>query len=779
MHGLRKKRAARPKPRIRRAAAFRLTAAAARPKLGAPPRCPLPDSRPRLVRSALLAAVVLASGAACGRSDSTAIDLLELFPFTERGQEVQVIDIGTPASEPHLVSGWTRSETLPSGESVARATARRASVRFTIRTPADGRVVVRCGVPGVEARRAVPVLVSFNRHRVGSFRLRNELAERSFRLPARFQRVGTNELVLSSPFLSHPAVQARRHVPPMTCDLIRLEGINEESAARPGIVRDTGGGALELPPGQTVDFFIRIPPASSLAFDLGSEEPVRVTAEPASGTAEVLFDGISSSPVELDLSRQAGRLARLSFAATGERPALVRSPRVLAGAPPSAPPEEGRPASTRPNILLYVVDTLRADHLGCYGYPRPTSPNVDALAAESLLFEDAIAQASWTTPSTASILTGRDPLGHGALELGQGLRQDVPTLAELLRANGYRTGGFVTNGNVSGSLGFRRGFDEYVYLPEDRTRPTVHVPADELHERVFSWLRAGDGRPFFLYVHATDPHAPYAAPQRLVDRFRPAGPLPPLATLAEPVRALQGDPALATPENVAYLTALYDAEIAFLDENLAKLIAELRTLGLYDASVVVLTADHGEELHDHGRFGHGHSLYREQTRIPLLLRLPGGAQGGQRVTAVARLIDVLPTLLGELGVAVPEGVRGRSLLALAERRDAVDEAFSDTQLGQPRRSAVVSDGWKVIEISTPRSRFEVYDLEHDPGERHDLAASASVALGYGRQRLARWGSDAPRLAYDPEKLAAIPRMDEQTRKRLQALGYVDQQRGTP
>jgi arylsulfatase A-like enzyme len=240
------------------------------------------------------------------------------------------------------------------------------------------------------------------------------------------------------------------------------------------------------------------------------------------------------------------------------------------------------------------------------------------------------------------------------------------------------------------------------------------------------------------------------------------------------VRAITSDPSLHTPDNVDYLTSLYDAEVAFTDESWGQLTEELRRLDFYDQSLIVFTADHGEELHEHGRFGHGHSLYHEQTQVPLIVRFPGGR--GRRVSALARQIDLVPTLLDYLGVAVPAGVDGRTLLHLAEGAGEGDEeAFTQTSLGLPQRGLVTAQ-WKVIESAGFEPRVEVYDLRADPLERNDVGSSATVLVGYSRQRLAQWTTTVPRPRYDPGGRPTAARMDEPTRRRLEALGYVDHER---
>jgi arylsulfatase A-like enzyme len=419
-------------------------------------------------------------------------------------------------------------------------------------------------------------------------------------------------------------------------------------------------------------------------------------------------------------------------------------------------------------VLLYVIDTLRADHLGCYGYSRATSPNIDALSDGGILFTRMVAQSSWTRPATASILTGLDPLAHGASTLSARIRPQVVTLADLLHARGYHTAAFVTNVNVRGEMGFRRGFDEYVYLPEDHERPTVHLPADELNAHVFRWLEERRPTPFFLYVHASDPHAPYHPPAAIAARFLPTDGLPPIAGEHDPLRLLLADRTARTEENLSYLRALYDGEIAFTDEAFGALRGKLRELGLEAGTLVAVTADHGEEFLDHGGFEHGRTLYGELLRVPFILRLPRGERGGQQIERLARQVDVVPTLLAALGLPARGELPGSDLLA----SDGPEpEAFSHTGLGSAEIMALTTTGWKVIHrADRQHDTFEIYDLREDPAERRDLAASRPVLLGYGRQALVRRAVDVPRPAYGVEDQAAI--IDSDTARRLRALGYV-------
>src|SRR5581483_2923988 len=236
-------------------------------------------------------------------------------------------------------------------------------------------------------------------------------------------------------------------------------------------------------------------------------------------------------------------------------PAALGVPRIT-GRTTAAPLTVAPAATPGVNVILYVADTLRRDRLGCYGYGKPTSPRIDAFTRGAVVFDDAFAQASWTRPATASLLTGRYPAEHGARSLMSAIRPDVPTLASVLRAAGYDTAAFVTNLNVAGRFGFARDFGEFSYLEERDDSEGVYASAAELDAVALPWVEAHRERPFFLYLHASDVHAPYRPPADLARRFVPAG-LQPTITPLTPLRSLLQRPALAVPDNVAFISALY------------------------------------------------------------------------------------------------------------------------------------------------------------------------------------------------------------------------------
>jgi arylsulfatase len=417
------------------------------------------------------------------------------------------------------------------------------------------------------------------------------------------------------------------------------------------------------------------------------------------------------------------------------------------------------------NVVFVVVDTLRADRLSAYGYGRPTSPRFDAFAKGGYLFTDARAQASCTYPSVNSLLTSRYPARFldqpgGALGIPSGVR----SLPEILAAHGWSTGAVsasavvrATPSDTNPSGGFGRGFGQF---DEECTwRDATCVTQRGLDE--VGRLR----EPFLLYLHYLDPHGPYKPPQPFRRRFR-------IGT-SDQVWAVKGNPNLLTawlegkgkkvdytPADVGFMSGLYDGEVAFWDDRFGLLLDELQQRGLLDRTVVVVVADHGEAFLEHGSLKHCRTVYDEEVKTPLLLRLPR-QRGGERLAGAVQNLDVMPTLLDLLGLPLaPQQLEGVSLLPRLDGRGPGGElAFS---MINNQRS--VSDGRYKLVRDFARNSWALFDLARDAGERHDIA----------RQRPA----ELERLRAALEKMLARtegPGADERSREataRLHALGYL-------
>jgi choline-sulfatase len=396
----------------------------------------------------------------------------------------------------------------------------------------------------------------------------------------------------------------------------------------------------------------------------------------------------------------------------------------------------------RPNVLLVTIDTLRADHVGCYGYTSATTPAIDGLAKRGVRFETAVAHAPLTGPSHASILTGQIPLGHGFRNnSGFTLSPQVRTAAERFRQGGYRTAGFVSGFPLDRRFGFDRGFDTYDdHLPKgnDRRRtPYVERFADATTDAALRWLATSSagsgGSRWFLWVHYYDPHAPYEPPADLAERYRESP---------------------------------YDGEIAFVDRQLARLLHALEAGNEASRTLVLVTADHGESLGEHGEGTHGVFVYDATIRVPWVMvgpHIPAGRVSG----TVARSIDILPTLADYAGLDRLSDVDGRSLRPAADGQDMSDapsyaeSLYPEMELGWAPLYAWRTKGLKFIKA--PHN--ELYDLEHDRSETNNLVeeehAQANQLAGKLEEALLR----------SPAPAAAAP-VDAESAERLRALGYV-------
>lgn len=419
----------------------------------------------------------------------------------------------------------------------------------------------------------------------------------------------------------------------------------------------------------------------------------------------------------------------------------------------------------RVNVLLVVADTLRADRLSAYGYARPTSPNLERMAADGVLFEHAWSQASSTFPSMNSLLTSR----HPALFFGQphgnlGIPPQFPQLAELLHRAGYATAAVSASpivrhrpGAVNKVGGFGSGFDTFEEACEWRWGRCVSDAA----LRLLPELR----EPFFLYTHYLDPHAVYTPPRPLARRFaaaqrgthdwsRAGDPRPISAALYSGAETAWDD------RDVQQLSALYDGEVAMFDRELGRVLDALEKRGLAERTLVIVAADHGEAFLEHGHTEHGHSLFEEELHVPLVLRPPGGGKG-RRVAAAVANVDILPTVLDYLRLAGPPGIEGRSLRPLAEGRAEERQARPLFALIGELRAT--TDGRHKLIRHLGNGEVQLFDLQADAGERRDLWPAQTAAARPLAIALTAW--------VEREGPEARERSSEAV-ARLRALGYM-------
>jgi arylsulfatase A-like enzyme len=385
------------------------------------------------------------------------------------------------------------------------------------------------------------------------------------------------------------------------------------------------------------------------------------------------------------------------------------------------------------NLVLIGVDTLRPDHLGCYGYDRATSPNIDRLAEGGVLFENVMSPCPWTLPSFATIFTSLYPSQHGATGSRTAMREGFPTLASLLMENGYATGAIINAPYLKGKYKMDRGFDFYYMTPPEGR------DADGTTEDALRWIDDNSAGPFFMFAHYFDPHIPYVPPAPYDSIFDPgyAGKVrKPYNPKWLPRARLHGFERVTNLNQADrdHIKALYDGEVAFTDAAIGDLIDGLKARGLTENTLIVLLSDHGEEFFEHGGFEHGHTLYNELLRAPLILSQPGRIPEGRRVSGQARLVDILPTLLDILGVDCESHLEGRSLSgtlsegAGGETRPGGragcmfphDFAYAEAMLYGGEQKSLTAYPWKLI-YEMQDAKTSLFNLEEDPGELDDLA----------------------------------------------------------
>lgn len=447
-----------------------------------------------------------------------------------------------------------------------------------------------------------------------------------------------------------------------------------------------------------------------------------------------------------------------------------------------------------PNILLISIDSLRADHLHCYGYGRETSPAIDALARDGVRFRTVVSPTSWTLPAHVTLLSGLPPVHHGVIDHDRRIAAETPLLAEILKGAGYATAGFAGGPYLHSSFGFARGFDHY----DDET--VLEKPGYEIQKRNTSaesfgiartwleaWHRERADQPFFVFLHLWDVHYDFRPP-------------PPYDTMFDPDYRgrvtgfdFMGSP-LVHPgmprRDLEHIIALYDGEIRLTDEYIGKLVELLRGMDVLDDTLIIITSDHGEEFFEHGQKGHRNNLYDESLLVPLILHYPNGVPAGRVVDAQVRLMDVAPTVLALAGVE-PAPALTRAPADVAAARDLSPYWLDDEPPPAPPAFAELHGRWAAARTTAakliryvgtrelwleeeayrratlaPRARREqLFDLVADPGEtrrlrRHPQYKELDTLLTTWRER---WTDDS---------FLSTMELDEATQERLRRLGYM-------
>jgi arylsulfatase A-like enzyme len=436
--------------------------------------------------------------------------------------------------------------------------------------------------------------------------------------------------------------------------------------------------------------------------------------------------------------------------------------------------------AVKPNILLITLDSVRPDHVGCYGYGRQTTPCIDALAREGVLFSRAYSTSNWTIPAHASLLTGCLARTHGSVHFANAppIRKDIPTLAEVLQEAGYATSAVVSCTTLNGWYGLGRGFDvydDYSVLMIGEEAGTATGQGFNEHTTVLGTYTTGQAvrllrrmvagaKPFFLFVHYYDPHYFYVAVPPFRSRF-----VRPYAGAVEGTHLwdYRNNAASLSAADLGHLQDLYDAEIAQTDMQVGRLLAECKRLGVYDKTLIWIATDHGQEFGEHGGLLHGHSLHEELVRVAMIVRPPGHPSHG-KVDALASLADFMPTAIemarvGEVpgleGLSLAPLLRGQTSDSVRRRSHVIVESFTET--------AVIGERYKLLVRQDGPERW--YDLSSDALEARQLSMKSAPGveafriIAQSRQAIAVAGQSQP---------ASGPAIPEELAKRLRDLGYI-------
>ena len=450
---------------------------------------------------------------------------------------------------------------------------------------------------------------------------------------------------------------------------------------------------------------------------------------------------------------------------------------------------DGEGGVSRPDIVLVSIDSLRADHLGCYGYAPPTSPNLDRLAAEGVRCEQAVSTTSWTLPAHAALFTGLFDSAHGLVDNGLRLGEGPATLAEILRDAGYQTAGFYGGPYLHPTYGLDRGFETWTScmaaLPDGASAEAARLESRSANaashrdvtgprtlEAVKGWLaRADPQRPMLLFVHLWDVHYDYAPPEEYVRLFDPdySGSLDASGLMSNPAV----DPRMS-PRDFRHLLALYDGEIRFTDEILGRILDAVAARGRMQDTLVAVTADHGEEFFEHGWKGHQRTLHEEVVRVPLLLRFPGRLPAGRVVREQVRLVDLAPTLLALAGVEARASFQGRDASALLSGTAGAEDlgaapALCELLVDRRQMRALRTNEVKLVDPGFGRPA-QLFDLAGDPGELRPLSADDARGVA-AKAELERMAAEALEVGARAGQGARGTAIDPELERRLRRLGY--------
>lgn len=696
-----------------------------------------PASPPPGVAAPPVAATPKPPVAAVAETQRVAIDLLDnrVHASTHREGHLMV-DAGSPDFLKYTDGGWKTSWFLndkDEGAGAALVAGLSAQMFLPLDTDGDGGGGKALGdstlsftVRSLAPKQRVSIFV--NEKSIGNLDIDTKRKRYQVAVPAALLKVGENRVRFT--FRSASGKGPRRSAAAFI-DVALGAAAAVPPPPTPAVVAEVGLAGVKRRAisiaGQSsrLSYYLAIPEGASLAFGYGTEtagaHAVVVVAVDGQKPRTLLDVAAEAkwTDATLPLGAAGGRAARIDLISHGGTVAFA-TPRLVVKAPPATPP----PAAGRvEHIFVWMVDTFRADKMHAYNpKTRVETPNYDAFAADATRFEWAQVPGTWSLPSHASLLTGVYPPVHKATAHEAKLSKEVSFIAEELKKKGYKTAIFSSNGYVSAKWGFDRGWDAY----RNFIRENLPNGSDYLWKTAKSWVLQNKKKPEFAYLATIEPHVAYTPKPEFLKKYwnKPyKGPLKPSMTGVQ-LGSIGAGKLTINANDKEYLQALADGEISQSDSLFAAFIADLKAADLYETSAIVVVSDHGDEFEEHGRFGHGQSVYQELTHVPLLIRAPGRMPVGKVVHADVEIMDLYPTFLELAGASPGDKIQGTSLIPLAWDEVGASPRASLSIDGQVARGLKVAR-FRLVAAS---GRLELYDEFEDPKEQHDLAASQPIAL---------------------------------------------------
>ncbi len=729
-----------------------------------------------IVCSILISEILLPS---C-RKDESQIrteNLLENISGLDLLWDTGCVDLGTKSSRSHLLGSWSPNKTARNGTTFA-ASYEPSAVEFKALNIKDRSIKVHCRTQSPAAVEIKPVL---NGVELAANGIGGRWQDWEIDVPGNSLHLGNNLLSFKRPdknvamdvdsicFESSPGSRD---------SLDTLRAASEAPAKQEPLI---------MPPDSMLNLYFKTPHKGRLRLQYGLQKEssehgsaVRfdIFLEDQNGTKATLISepvqyGYFFSPSrshEINLDRYENKAVRISMRISSMAgkpvPSAVLVERALLSYPKVAAHKIPTQTSIDPtNVFIYLVDTLRADHLEPYGYRKPVSPRLEEFAHDAVIFDRAYAQTTWTRSSIACIQAGVFQSSHMIEDRADVLPDFLPTIQSTLKSHGYFNYGFVTNSNVSPVFNFGKHFDKYFRLGESKVKRGLSTNSAELFQIVEQAVKNTTNRDLlYMYIHAMDPHQPYTPDVAYPGKL-----------LVPECEGIKGK----NEQSRDCIIALYDGEIYNSDFYFGKFIDLLRELNLYQDALIIFTADHGESLGDHGAAHHGKTLYEAEIRVPLLIKFPGNRFAGKRVPQTVRHIDIFPTMLDLFSFTVPKCVQGKTLLPMITGNRQEDHpVFSELLLDDANKKSIVYGNHKVIASYGMNKNsgedfvlYEMYDVVTDGGELRDVSNQNQILFGYLRMELDKWSKQQMkrRSALKKPKEAVL---DDETKDILRALGYL-------